>query len=210
MPRPFTQIERENIRKDLIRAVSDIIIEKGYKKTSIDQIAQRSHISKGAFYLFYKSKESLVFDAIRFVQNNAREALLNSIKIHNEEPKEIVSKVISSIFNVFEDYPFLKEISKPDIMIELSRTLSGELTDEYNYDDNFFEEFFKKLIENNIIKPIDTEILAGLPRIIYSLILNKEMIGKNRFNDISKMLISGLSNELACASRDQNHLGKTL
>lgn len=37
----------------------------GVRRTTVDEIVQRVHIPKGTFYLFYKSKELLLFDVIQ-------------------------------------------------------------------------------------------------------------------------------------------------
>lgn len=40
----------------------------GYKKTNIEDLCAKAGISKGAFYLFYASKEELFFDVIMRIQ----------------------------------------------------------------------------------------------------------------------------------------------
>ncbi len=50
--------EREQL---ILRAAEELLIEKGYHETSIDDIAARVGISKGTVYLHFQSKEELIF-----------------------------------------------------------------------------------------------------------------------------------------------------
>lgn len=40
--------------------------EKGVKKTTVDELVKREGIPKGTFYLFYPSKEMLLYDVSQF------------------------------------------------------------------------------------------------------------------------------------------------
>ena len=64
MARSFTETEKENIRKRLLDACRQSWTQYGYKKTSVDELCQQAGISKGAFYLFFESKEALFCDVL--------------------------------------------------------------------------------------------------------------------------------------------------
>lgn len=44
----------------------------GYKKTSVDELCRQAGISKGAFYLFFESKEALFCEVLCSVQEQAK------------------------------------------------------------------------------------------------------------------------------------------
>lgn len=50
--------EREQL---ILQATAELLVESGYHDTSLDEIASRVGISKGAIYLHFASKEDLVF-----------------------------------------------------------------------------------------------------------------------------------------------------
>ena len=54
-PRPRRAVTREK----LIRAALDAIAEKGFQRTTLDQIAARANVTKGAFYDNFESKHEL-------------------------------------------------------------------------------------------------------------------------------------------------------
>lgn len=53
------QQERHARRRRIQRAARSVFAEKGYAKTSIEQIAREASLSVGAIYLYFRSKEDL-------------------------------------------------------------------------------------------------------------------------------------------------------
>ncbi len=64
--------QREERATLILRAASDLLIEKGYHDASMDEIAARVGISKGALYLHFASKEALV---VRLLEQEIAEYL---------------------------------------------------------------------------------------------------------------------------------------
>lgn len=64
MPKCFSDQEREYIRKRLKEEAAACMGQYGIRRTTVDEIVKRVNIPKGTFYLFYKSKELLLFDVI--------------------------------------------------------------------------------------------------------------------------------------------------
>ena len=73
MGRSFTKREKEKIRQSLQDACKQSWTRYGYKKTSIDELCRQAGISKGAFYLFYESKEALFCEVLCQVQQQIRD-----------------------------------------------------------------------------------------------------------------------------------------
>lgn len=51
--------ERENRRLSIIRAARKLFLEKGFKSVTVESIARKAELSKGAIYLHYSSKEEI-------------------------------------------------------------------------------------------------------------------------------------------------------
>ncbi|MBN2550474.1 MAG: helix-turn-helix transcriptional regulator, partial [Anaerolineales bacterium] len=58
MPKGFSDQEKEIIRARLLEQGQRLFSAHGLKKTNIDELAAAAGISKGAFYLFFASKEA--------------------------------------------------------------------------------------------------------------------------------------------------------
>src|SRR5216684_3559579 len=62
IPRQSLKEKQRREREDLILQVAEeVLTEKGYHDTSMDEIAARVGIAKGTVYLHFPSKEDLVF-----------------------------------------------------------------------------------------------------------------------------------------------------
>ncbi len=70
MARRFTQQEKQNIRTKLLAECQKSWAKYGYKKTSIEEICSKVGISKGAFYLFFESKEALFTETLCILQDH--------------------------------------------------------------------------------------------------------------------------------------------
>ncbi len=64
MAKAFGDGEKALIKEYLKKAAIECMQKYGIRKTSVDELTRLSGISKGAFYLFYESKEQLFFEAI--------------------------------------------------------------------------------------------------------------------------------------------------
>lgn len=51
--------QKEKKRELILKSAERIFIRHGYKKTSVDEIAKESKVSKGAIYIFFRSKEEI-------------------------------------------------------------------------------------------------------------------------------------------------------
>lgn len=51
--------EKEQRKNQILDVARELLLEKGLRATSINQIAKRSELSVGAFYFYYRSKEEL-------------------------------------------------------------------------------------------------------------------------------------------------------
>ena len=83
------QQERQARRRRIQSAAREVFVERGYAKTSIEQIARQASLSVGAIYLYFRSKEDLyvslledtltVFDA-ELTQVHARTEASNRLR----------------------------------------------------------------------------------------------------------------------------------
>ena len=62
MPKIYSDEEKKQIIEKLKKEANVLMQEKGVKKTTVDELVKRAGIPKGTFYLFYPSKEMLLFD----------------------------------------------------------------------------------------------------------------------------------------------------
>lgn len=57
--------EREVKREAVLRTAAQIFNEKGFHATSLDEVAERLHITKPTLYYYVKNKEEILFECVR-------------------------------------------------------------------------------------------------------------------------------------------------
>jgi AcrR family transcriptional regulator len=81
--------EREQRRNEIIDAAEYVFFSKGLANASMDEVAAKAELSKGTIYLYFKSKEELLF-AIN----------LRSLKILQEKFEVVTDPAKSTIENI--------------------------------------------------------------------------------------------------------------
>lgn len=112
MPKSFTEQEKETVRELLIDGCRESWKHYGYKRSSIDELCRKAGISKGAFYIFYTSKEQLFYETLQSVQKSLY-ALIEEI-LSEEESKYGVAKALKAVYAEYDKSPFLYDTSSVD------------------------------------------------------------------------------------------------
>ncbi|KKI89190.1 hypothetical protein WQ54_26840 [Bacillus sp. SA1-12] len=73
--------------KKIIEAGMSLFAKKGYSATTIQEIVDACGISKGSFYLYFKSKEALLLAAFKY-QFQSIQSKLDSLTLKNLTPRE--------------------------------------------------------------------------------------------------------------------------
>ena len=53
------QQQKEEKKQNLMASAYDLFMEKGFVKTTVDEIVRRANVAKGTFYLYFKDKYDL-------------------------------------------------------------------------------------------------------------------------------------------------------
>lgn len=76
MPKTFSEQERTVIKESMIKVGASLMREKGIRRISVADIAQKAHIATGSLYSFYNSKEELLWDIIKLEERQMVEQFL--------------------------------------------------------------------------------------------------------------------------------------
>ena len=85
MPKIFTDEEKEGHRAILLDEGLRLIMKKGYRNVTVDQLVKLIGASKGYFYLLFSSKEQFFLDAIA-AQMEKNFAILRQAMEHHPSP----------------------------------------------------------------------------------------------------------------------------
>lgn len=191
MPKSYSDEEREYIKKRLKEEAVKCLVQYGTRHTTVDEIVKRVNIPKGTFYLFYKSKELLLFDAIQEQHDIVTHELYQNISglANHELSAEKVTDIIFEFYKKTEKMPVLNLFDLGEVEL-LARKLPREIVEEYLQDDtDMIAKMFSVL---PLKKEIDIKVMSAVFHTIYYAMLHKVEIGEEHFDKALRALIYGI------------------
>lgn len=195
MPKSYSEQEREYIRKRLKEEAAKCLAQYGVRRTTVDEIVKRVNIPKGTFYLFYKSKELLLFEAIQEQHESVNNKLYQSISnlAAQELSAEKLTDVIFEFYKMTENMPILNRLDSGEVEL-LARKLPREIVEEHLQDDtDTIEKMFALL---PVKKELDIKVISAVFHAIYYATLHKEEIGMKQYDGALRALIYGIVTQL--------------
>ena len=122
MPRAFTDTERAAIRERLLAAGKDLFARRGIRATTVEQLARAAGISKGAFYLFYPSKEALFFAIVEEVETAMQARLERQVAA---APHDALRLLLRASLQARDENP-LFDVAISEEAVAVMRTMSPE------------------------------------------------------------------------------------
>lgn len=194
MAKAFTQEQKEKIKEKLLSEGRQLFEKYGLTKTTVDEIVERVGISKGAFYLFYPSKESLFFEIIEKIEREFKSKLYEELENTIENPYEILKLMLYKGLEFIESTPLLKHISAKE-MKYLYRTIPKDtIKNHMNIDINQFIDFISKQMELGYFEKQDLNSLKGYFKLFGLLIVNKDEFSELEYKKTIEILIDSLLN----------------
>lgn len=193
MATPFSDREREQIRKKLNDVAQECLLNYGVRKTTVDQIVQMAGISKGSFYNFYPGKEILFFKVLEEYQKSIIDKLSNKLRV---EENIGIDKFTELIYQLYQDVrqSFIMSIIQNQEFEFLIRKLPKELIIEHHsLDDILTKNVFSYI---KIKDGIDIDIISASLRAIFMTMIHIEEVGEKHFDEVLKLLIKGLAQQM--------------
>jgi len=137
MPKAFTEQEKELIRKRLLEQGHKQFSAYGLRKTNIEELAEAAGISKGAFYLFYASKEALFMDVVEQVEHRFRQEIFAMVDLPGPSPRARLFAILHKAFRLVKAIPLLQFLTGSDYDL-LLRRMPPETFPEHLANDRMF------------------------------------------------------------------------
>ncbi|MHB8065208.1 MAG: TetR/AcrR family transcriptional regulator, partial [Ruminiclostridium sp.] len=138
-PASVLQLRWTHLKEEARKCASTI----GMRKTTVDQLADRSGISKGAFYKFYATKEHLFFEILEDwhteVYGSALQILLTRTDLSD---KKRMMEAILQACSVMEKNSMVDFIEN-DMPYLLRKIPNEDLKKHYHSDDIHIEELIE-------------------------------------------------------------------
>ena len=154
--------EKERRRQQIMVAAKRVFSDRGFNKSTMEDIAQEAELSPGTLYLYFKNKEELYASlSLRILQY-----LLIRVEHVNEEkdagPEEKLKSLVEAMYDVYEFDPLIIinmfHLQSSETLKNLSPQLMAEIKDLSRKSLGSMAQIFKEGVEKGIF--VDRHPLA--------------------------------------------------
>lgn len=125
MPKRFTDEEKEQISQRLLYAGVDMFNQFGLKHATVDQLAKRAGISKGAFYQFFESKEKLYDACLLSIQGWIDDDIYAIVQANRRHPERIMKLVLRYTLEISKRFPLIAAVRHEQAEMLIDHRSSG-------------------------------------------------------------------------------------
>ncbi len=191
MPKCYSEQEREYIIGRLKEEAAKCLAQYGVRRTTVDELVKRVNIPKGTFYLFYRSKELLLFEVIQELHETINNELASTLSGLAGKPMsaDTLTDLIFGFFKQTEDMPVLRMLDTDEVEL-LIRKLPPEVVEAHLKDDT--DTISRMLDLFPLKKDVDVKVISAAFHAIYFATLHKADIGEDRYDEAIRALIYGI------------------
>ncbi len=158
--------EREKLFKkhEIISAAAKLFANKGFDKTTLDEIASASEFGKGTIYNYFSSKEEIFTALLEDITTQYLEFLKKNID-STISLKDLVEQIATNIFSFYVNHPeeFVLMHRMRNLNISFNPLEKSEILKEnLNMIRELYRERISESIQNKEIKDVDIESLQLL------------------------------------------------
>lgn len=191
MAKGFSDNEKKIIQDRLVNAADICWGKYGIKKTTVEELAKMACISKGAFYLFYQSKELLFFDVLERADMRLKDRVLTILKTSNGSRKQNFIQCLNQIFMEIQKSPWIFNLQNGDYELLVQKLPEGSIRNHIINDENKTIVILKHF---NI--DCDSSFVTSVMKSIFFIQLHEKEIGNNNLKKVTQFLIESLANKV--------------
>ncbi len=199
-------VDRYKKRSEIAAVAIKLFAEKGFEKTSIQEIANNAGIGKGTVYHYFKTKEKIFNQAANEIFNEFGKSIGDTF-LQLGDPKEQLSEIIKQMTNTGAEFEQFFIVYMELWLINLRNSGFGDSMKMF--EDLLYE--FRKMIahiidtgkKRNIFrKDVDSMslgvfLLASLDGILLHYVFDQHRFDiKQIGNDFLEILLNGLLNHI--------------
>lgn len=193
VPRAFSPDERAHISQRLRDAGREAFGSYGLRRTSVDELAHAAGISKGAFYLFFASKEALLLDILERFEADFQRRVLDDVLRPEFTPTESLRALLHAAVVARGTDPVLRNLTDADVEV-LHRRISPEHASALRKSDiaavHRFTDYWRA---RGATIALDAEELTGLLRAIVLTTLRQQEIGIDVYPSVLETMIDAVA-----------------
>tara|TARA_B100000315_G_scaffold259396_1_gene315273 strand:- start:9979 stop:10593 length:615 start_codon:yes stop_codon:yes gene_type:complete len=192
--------ERKDLRKkQILDAALNVVVQKGYSSSRMDDIVEESQLSKGTIYWYYKSKKDVFLSLVNYWVNNFS-VTLNHIVEEDISASEQLKELFNIFLKAYEENP---DVFKAELefwsMANRDKDFKLKTQKVYHELLIIIEDILQKGVKTGEFKNIDVKVAAlsimiNIEGIIWFTLFNTNGITPKHYVDtIADFILSGLT-----------------
>jgi AcrR family transcriptional regulator len=196
MPRAFSEREREAIREALVERGRRLFAGQGLRKTSVDELAAAAGISKGAFYLFFSSKEELFFTLLEQYEARYQATLLEQIARPELPPRARMAALLEQALTTWRAEALFTSFSREEYEQLLRRLPPERVATHLAADESFAVTFVAAWAAQGAPLAAPPRLVAGLIRALFFVSMHADDFGADAYPEVIADLVATLAARL--------------
>ena len=201
MPKAWSEREKELIKKTLLSEGKTLFEKYGLQKTTVDEIVNAAQISKGSFYIFYKSKEELYFDVLDSTEHELREKIFENVFKPEINRLDSFKSFLSQMVEVLTSMPLYEQMNAANYELLLRKLPEETLQKHMDRDQENVAKYFVDWMDKGWMRKVDLEALNGLLLILIQFVMHREEFGEN-FEATKELWIDAISSYLITDNKE--------
>jgi AcrR family transcriptional regulator len=188
MPKAFTEHEKETIRAQMREKGAKLFEKHGLRKTSVDELTEVVGISKGAFYLFFDSKEELFLEILEELEKDFRARIFDFASSPKTKARPLLANLLNRALLTWDEFPLLKNLTLADFDYLIRKLPPDRIQKHLNQDDDFVKEFLERIKREGIAVKAPPSVIANLMKSLFFVSLHRDDLGAKDYVETMKVL----------------------
>lgn len=191
MPKSFTPQERSYIVQRLQKEAVACLAQYGVRHTTVDELVRRAGIPKGTFYLFYHSKEQLLFEVLLQLHEQMQTQMQTAVAALDPASvgPDALADLLFQFFMQAQQQPILRLMNSEEVAL-LARKLPPEVVANHMQDDSALVAGLMQQLPGAGGK--DAQLFSAALHQIYFATLHKEELNADHYEAALRLLIRGV------------------
>jgi len=149
--------KRQRRVNEILRVAAQVLAEKGYHNTSLEEIAERLDLAKASLYHYFESKEALLTAALGSVAEEAIRRLTSIAREPGPAADRLRRLIIEQLRIITVDYPELSRLFLAHL--EWPEVVRGRIADWHAEHDAIFRAVIAEGVKAGELADIDVSVV---------------------------------------------------
>ena len=197
MPPPFTEKEKNRLRRKMLRTARSLFARQGLKKTSLEDITNAAGIAKSTFYQFFESKEALFLELLA-EDGPAVEAQLRAELDQAATARDGIARLLRAIVHELETNALTRRmLTHPDeLQVLVEYATPEQLAASNNNGLALIVPYLQAGQRVGAVIAGDPGLYARVISAVTLLTLHRDKIGEDQYDAVLNTLIDLLARAL--------------